>query len=236
MEATLERIAVSVQQADTPAALQAATETLRDALAVSHIVYHWVNSKGERFGVGTYSSEWVDRYLEKDYLFLDPVIYGCLQRFHPVEWKELDWSRPQARAMFQDALQYGVGNQGLTIPVRGPSGQFALFTANNHCEDEAWAGFVETWCQDLIIIAHEFNKRALEFEHFAALPPSTLSPRELGALSCIAKGQSRAKAAEHLGISEHTLRVYLETARHKLGAMNTTHAVARALSHGLIVV
>jgi DNA-binding CsgD family transcriptional regulator len=32
------------------------------------------------------------------------------------------------------------------------------------------------------------------------------------------------------------LRVYIESARHKLGAANTTHAVARALSLGFIVV
>jgi len=47
---------------------------------------------------------------------------------------------------------------------------------------------------------------------------------------------NRAQAALVLRISEHTLRVYIESARNKLGALNTTHAVARALSYGLIVV
>ena len=42
--------------------------------------------------------------------------------------------------------------------------------------------------------------------------------------------------AEKLGISEHTLRVYIESARFKLGALNTTHAVARAMIRGMIVV
>ncbi|KEJ89760.1 hypothetical protein DSW25_05935 [Sulfitobacter donghicola DSW-25 = KCTC 12864 = JCM 14565] len=49
-------------------------------------------------------------------------------------------------------------------------------------------------------------------------------------------GYSRAQVANSLAISEHTLRVYIESARFKLGALNTTHAVARALSRGLIVV
>lgn len=39
-----------------------------------------------------------------------------------------------------------------------------------------------------------------------------------------------------LSLSEHTLRAYIESARSKLGAANTTHAVARALTDGLIVV
>ena len=39
-----------------------------------------------------------------------------------------------------------------------------------------------------------------------------------------------------LEISEHTLRAYIESARFKLGALNTTNAVAHALAEGLIVV
>jgi len=49
-------------------------------------------------------------------------------------------------------------------------------------------------------------------------------------------GYGRGQVAEMLQISEHTLRAYIESARFKLGALNTTHAVARAISEGLIVV
>ena len=55
-------------------------------------------------------------------------------------------------------------------------------------------------------------------------------------MTFLALGHSRAQVAEMLEISEHTLRAYIESARAKLGAQNTTHAVARALSRGLIVV
>ncbi|MGC8202154.1 helix-turn-helix transcriptional regulator [Aliiroseovarius sp. PTFE2010] len=237
MDVLLEQIVSCVRQADALEDLQRASEDLRDTLAITHVVYHWVNSVGERFGCGTYSSEWVDRYLEMNYLRMDPVIFGCFQRFHPVEWKQLDWSSKAARAMFEDAIVYGVGNQGLSIPVRGPQGQFALFTVNHSCSDNEWADFVDAQSQNLIIIAHEFNKKALEFELGEdAVSKPALSPRELGAITCLAKGLSRAQAADEMKISEHTLRVYIEAARHKLGALNTTHAVARALSEGLIVV
>lgn len=236
MEAELEQIVSCVQQAEALEDLQSAAETLRAYFGITHVVYHWVNSVGERFGAGTYSTEWVDRYLEQDYLRMDPVIFGCFQRFHPVEWKQLDWTPKASRAFFNDAIDYGVGNQGLTIPIRGPSGQFALFTANHSCSDEEWEAFAAEHSQTLIIIAHEFNKRALEFEAGVTVQSPSLSPRELGAMTQLAKGLSRAQAADLMSISEHTLRVYIEAARHKLGAVNTTHAVARALSQGLIVV
>lgn len=226
-----------LQKAQTLEDLQAATEELRGILGIAHIVYHWVNSDGERFGAGTYSSDWVDRYLEKDYLRMDPVIFGCFQRFTPADWKDLDWSSKAARAFLHEALEYGVGSQGYSIPMRGPKGQFALFTANDVQSDENWDLFKKKYGRELILIAHEFNKKALEFEKDkSAAFTFALSPRELSAMTYLAKGHSRAQAADELNISEHTLRVYIEAARHKLGALNTTHAVARALSSGLIVV
>ena len=237
MHPSLEKLISSVQSAVTLEDFQTATEGLQDHYKVAHIVYHWANSNGERFGAGTYSQEWVDRYVEKDYLRVDPVILGCFQRFHPVDWKQLDWSTKTSKAFFKEAVRYGVGNQGLTIPIRGPQGQFALFTASNTCSDDVWTSFRKRNERDLILVAHEFNKRSLEYElGVESDTVAGLSPRELSAMTYIAKGMSRAQAAAQMDISEHTLRVYIEAARHKLGALNTTHAVARALSRGLIVI
>jgi DNA-binding CsgD family transcriptional regulator len=217
--------------------LQVAIEDVRYQYEIDHCVYHWVNSAGQQYGCGTYDLEWVNRYIEKGYLRVDPVIVGCYQRFHPVDWKRLDWSGKAARAFMQDAIAHGVGNQGYSIPIRGPNGQFAHFTLSHNCSDEDWEAFTEKNRRDLILIAHSFNTKALEFEP-GRTPDANqpLSPREIEAMTLLAIGYNRAQAADTLSISEHTLRVYVESARHKLGAMNTTHAVARALSRGLIVV
>lgn len=233
----LERLLGLVQAATTLEDFQTATEKARALYRVRHVVYHWVNAEGERFGAGTYPGAWVDRYLAQDYLRMDPVIFGCFQRFTPANWKDLDWSSKPARAMLNDARDHGLGNQGYSIPVRGPNGQFALFTLNHEAEDDAWARFIAANGRDLMILAHEFNRKALEYElGEAAQTVPSLSPRELAAMRALALGKSRAQAAAELSISEHTLRVYIESARHKLGALNTTHAVARALSSGLIIV
>jgi DNA-binding CsgD family transcriptional regulator len=115
--------------------------------------------------------------------------------------------------------------------------QFALFTVSHSCEDDAWSKFTEERSRDLILIAHFFNRKALEFEPNRVPDQSrALSPREVDAMTLLAMGYSRAKAADTLSISEHTVRVYIESARFKLGALNTTHAVARAMSRGLIVI
>ncbi|WP_238364883.1 helix-turn-helix transcriptional regulator [Mesobacterium pallidum] len=210
---------------------------LRDYYGVAHMIYHWVSAAGEQTGVGTYSRDWLDRYIKKGYLRVDPVIVGCYQRFHPVDWKRLDWSGRAARAFQKEAIEHGVGNQGYSVPVRGPNGQFALFSVSQNCDDDAWAAFTEANRRDLILIAHFFNRAALELDPDRQPEPTqALSPREIETMTLLAVGYSRAQVAETLSISEHTLRVYIESARFKLGALNTTHAVARAMSRGLIVV
>ena len=233
----LDTILEALEGASELSGLQTAIENLRDHFKVDHMVYHWVSGAGDQYGCGTYSPEWVQRYLEKEYLRIDPVIQGCYQRFHPVDWKRLDWSSKAARAFQQEAIDYGVGNQGFSVPVRGPNGQFALYTVSHHCDDDTWAAFTEENRRHLILIAHYFNQKALDFEPDRKPEPAQpLSPREIDAITLLAMGYSRAQVAETLAISEHTLRVYIESARFKLGAMNTVHAVARALSRGLIVI
>lgn len=217
--------------------LQDLIALLRDNLEVDHAVYHWVSADGQQYGCGTYSREWCIKYVVEDYLRIDPVILGCYQRFHPVDWKHLDWSSKAAKAFQAEAIAAGVGNQGFSIPVRGPNGQFALFSVSHTADDESWAEFTEHLQRDLILIAHYFNQKALELAKGRAPEPAKpLSPREIDALTFLAMGYGRGQVAEMLKISEHTLRAYIESSRFKLGAMNTIHAVAKALAEGRIVV
>lgn len=224
-------------EADALDQIQDLIVVLRDTLKIDHVVYHWVSADGEQYGFGTYDGAWVQRYVDQDYLRVDPVILGCFQRFHPVDWKRLDWSPRAARAFQKDAIAHGIGNQGFSVPIRGPNGQFALFTVSHTDDDANWARFTQSHQRDLILIAHFLNQKALELAKGRAPEPvRALSPREVDALTFLAMGYSRGQVSEMLSISEHTLRAYIESARFKLGALNTTHAVARALTEGLIMI
>ncbi len=227
----------SMQDAKTLDDLQGRITGLRDLLDVEHLVYHSVNSTGQQYAALTYSLDWVDRYLEQDYARVDPVVQGCYRRFHPVDWKRLDWSGKPVREFMGEAQEAGVGHQGFSVPIRGPNGQFALFTVSDIRNDDQWERYTESHVRDLILAAHFVNQKALEIERGSdETAMQKLSPREVDALTLLAMGYSRGQAAESLSISEHTLRVYIESARFKLSAMNTTHAVARGLSLGLIMI
>ena len=70
----IDQALADLEKANDLADLQTVIEALRDALSVDHLIYHWVNAKGARTGVGTYSLEWVDRYVEKGYVRIDPAL------------------------------------------------------------------------------------------------------------------------------------------------------------------
>lgn len=236
MNGTLRRLLVALEHATELSALQDASVQLRDYFEIEHLVYHWVSADGEQYGCGTYPSTWIEHYLEQDYIRIDPVVIGCFQRFHPVDWKALDWSTKSAISFRKEAVRAGVGGQGYSIPIRGPRGQFALFSVSDNGSDEDWAEFTEKHRRDLILCAHSFNQRALEFEvQRLPEPVKPLSGREIDVMTYLAMGYSRGQVAQTLQISEHTLRAYVESARFKLGASNTMHAVARAVAEGLIV-
>ncbi len=236
-KAELDRILEALDATETLEGLQLIVEQVCEVFGVDHAMYLWVETAGNHYYFGTYSEAWTGRYLDKAYSRVDPVVVGCYQRFHPVDWKRLDWNPKPAREFLKDAMEHGVGNQGYAIPIRGPNGQFALFTLSHNCGDAAWEKLVAKYNRDFILVAHYFNRKVLELEPSrTAEQAQPLSPREVDALTLLAIGYSRAQVAQTLAISEHTLRVYIESARFKLGAINTTHAIARAVSLGLIVV
>jgi LuxR family transcriptional regulator, quorum-sensing system regulator RaiR len=215
--------------------LQPLIHELRDLIKVDHLAYYWVNNS-ETVAAVTYDPRWVARYVEQDYKRIDPVVLGALRRFHPMDWKSLDWTSPAARRFFNEALEYGLGNQGYSVPIWGPTGEFALFNSNHSTSDAEWDSMKQAHGKQLLLLSHLFHEQARRIKSTDAdTSRYELSPRERDALSLLSRGKSRAEVAESLKISENTLRAYIDSARGKLGAMNTTHAVALALARGAIL-
>jgi DNA-binding CsgD family transcriptional regulator len=231
LEALLERL----QTTNSIDELQGWAHELRDFFGVTHVFYHTATLKQQQVGAFTYSRDWARRYVEKNYAVVDPVLQGAMRRFHPMDWKTLDWSNPAARTFLREAVEHGLGNQGWTVPIWGPQGEFAVFCANHQCSDAEWAEFIAARAKDILVVSHLMHEQALRIiSRDAASAGTDLSPREREALAHLSLGHSRAAVADMLQISENTLRAYIDSARHKLGALNVTHAVALALAKGII--
>lgn len=62
----------------------------------------------------------------------------------------------------------------------------------------------------------------------------SLTPREIEVLELVAEGLPNKAVAARLGISDQTVKFHLTSVSGKLGAMNRTDAVRRAVRRGLI--
>ena len=190
---------------------------------------------GRKLAALSFPTDWLKWYTESGFHESDPVLISSTASFDPVDWGSIDWSRADRKVFKTEAANFGVGSQGYTIPVRGPGGQLALFTINKQCTDHDWDLLLAEHRTDFLLLAHFTHQR---FLHLAGLehthPTRPLSNRERDAMRLIADGMSRGRASEKLGISENTFRVYIDSARHKLGALNIPHAIALAAHRGLI--
>ena len=137
-----------------------------------------------------------------------------------------------------EAHEFRVGNHGFTIPIHGPQGQFAMFTISKACRDEDWDRLIPEISRDMLLLSHYIHRQVMDSTGASDATERTqkLSPRERDVLTMISAGRRRAQIADALGISESTLRVYIDSARHKLGALNSFHAVALAVKTGAIKV
>jgi DNA-binding CsgD family transcriptional regulator len=180
----------------------------------------------------TYSSDWVEHYKQRNYVDIDPVIHRGMRRLLPMDWTEFGNPQGVLKTFFGEASEFGLGCRGLTIPVHGRSGDHGLLTITSDLSERVWKKEKLEISRDFQVLAVHIHDRVL---HLAGNSRNRrkLSPRELECLQWTAEGKTAWACAMILGLSEHTVRCYLESARSKLNAASNTHAVSIAHRAGL---
>lgn len=180
----------------------------------------------------TYSSDWIERYRARGYLKIDPAIQTGLRRVLPTDWDEFN-SDTALRQFFGEAAEFGLGRKGMSFPVHGYRGDRALFSVTAELSHREWQWSRRTAFRHFPVIAVHLHDAVLRTEGLLREQPR-LSPRELECLQWTSEGKTIWECSMILGLSPHTVRCYLESARHKLGASSNTHAVSKALKSGLL--
>lgn len=210
---------------------------IRDGLGLLNAAYLALHvpplTRRQFYSEVTYSDEWVDRYISQGYVKIDPVIPAAESGILPIDWANIDRSSRSVSEFFSDAERYGVGNQGITIPIRGANGERAFFSINMQASEDEWIAFKKDNMSTLQVVAHYYHNRVLA-THGIKFPEVSLTPRQAEVLRWAANGKSTKDTAEIMQLSHHTVQTYLETARSRLQALNTVHAVARAIQLRLI--
>ncbi|MFQ6161001.1 helix-turn-helix transcriptional regulator [Sinorhizobium meliloti] len=177
----------------------------------------------------TYPDTWTEIYIDKGYFDIDPVIDVVRWGFLPVDWSSLDRRSAQVYRLFKEARSHDIGPYGLTIPIRGSKGERSLFSVTSNLPKRDWSRLRASSIHELQILSHYLHETMLSASGLREIGRyRNLSRRESQCLQLLATGRISKQIAADLGISENAVKLYLRSARQKLGAFTSYHAVAKA--------
>ena len=205
---------------------------MRERYGLKNVAYLGVNIPGKSddgtvYVTTTYTAEWHARYMSKDYAKIDPVVRRGLMRCAPLDWDDAPRDSKVVRVMFGEAREHGVGERGLTIPIRGAHGEIALFSVNVDLNPTSWSTFKRQFIRDFQVISHQFHEHVLRREKVIA-PDIRLTQRQIEILKWVAEGKTDWETSQILGLSEHSVRYHVEGAGARLGAVNRVHTLVKA--------
>lgn len=217
--------------------VQEIVNRIRDLYGLHHCVFHLGQTKLDAldrpYVKTTYSDAWISRYLLKGYINVDPIAREGFLRMLPFDWRELEVDESAAEMMI-DAANHDIGASGYSIPVIDRSSRRSLFSVTSKLTGTDWDEFVKAHSGDLQEIAFRIHRKALAEVESKTDPMPPLGPREIECLQWTARGKDYLAIAEILGLSGHTVRGYLKSARFKLECATLPQAVAKAISLKII--
>ncbi len=206
--------------------------------SLSNIVYHLLNAPNDGNSdilLLTYEQQWVSRYFQRDYFQIDPVVKAGARAFLPIDWRDVDRNSIEAQRFFAESVNYGVGRQGVSLPIRGTMGESALFTITSNAADTDWRNVRRLCMRDFQMIGHYVHDQVVRIAGIQiAEKTRPLSSRERECLELVGRGRTIKQISGTLSISETAIRLYLHSARRKLNTVTIPQALSVAVKNHLI--
>ena len=172
---------------------------------------------------------WESLYAERRFAEANWVTRAIRRRLDAFRWSDVPLLTPEERELWGALADFGVAD-GIAVPTHGPSGYLGVTSL-------AFAGLDELAPEERAGIAMAALVLHLRMQSLSPRPAparTPLSPRERDCLAFVAEGRTDWEIGESLGLAETTVLTHVQNARRKLGARTRAHAVALALSAGLI--
>lgn len=232
----------SLLSCGTVEALHATTASIVGQLGFDHFIYGvQVNTSLTRpyqFILNGYPKEWRAHYVEHNYQEIDPTYYHCITKRQtiPVIWDSRVFKGSKEAKMRNESREFGL-LCGASFAVHGGHGEAAMLSlASSQDSYRAQQDILSIIgkSQLLACYLHEAIQRIVLSKGPLLLTKMELTLREKECLLWAAEGKTGGEIADILQITERTVTFHLQNAGNKMGASNRQHAIARALSMGLI--
>ncbi|QNX87469.1 LuxR family transcriptional regulator AbaR [Acinetobacter seifertii] len=184
--------------------------------------------------LNNYPQAWQQRYVEQQYVKVDPTVQHCMVSLKPLVWSS-QYTHTQAEKDFwEEARSYGL-NVGWAQSSRdfiGTRGMLTLARSSDQLsEKEQKAQYTNMyWLTQTVHSSIAKIVNDVEFSQFNLY----LTNREKEVLRWTAEGKTSAEIAQILGVSERTINFHLSNSMQKLNVNNKISAAIRAVMLGLL--
>ena len=183
----------------------------------------------------SWPGEWLERYMNQNYLRRDPAVRAMSHTRDPYSWNEAlefeDFDRP-ARRIVDEAAEFGM-RDGFVVPILGIASGMAVVTVAGTNVELSTRERAEV---HLAAIYAHARVRTLYTGKRRPVPRPAFSPRERECLQWAAAGKTDWEIGEILSITERTARAHIDSAKHKCGVPTRIQAIVSALQSGAICV
>lgn len=212
---------------------------LRDLYQVKHLTFvvarYGKEPAKDPYIRTTYPVLWMARYLFKRYWTIDPVIRAGFSRAAPFDWSDIDRSGGGIDSFFADAAAHDIGASGFLIPLNNKHNQRGILSINSDLTGDRWDAYKAASLADFLEVGTALHRRGIREVFADQDPPPRLSPREREAIRWVAEGKEVPDIAIITGLSEHTVRTYLKSARTKLNCGTMAQAAVKAERLNLLI-
>ncbi len=177
-------------------------------------------------------TEWMDRYLRKEYYKTDIIMERMASTLTPVEWSTLDSPTRKQAKILNEAVDFGLVN-GISLPIFVPGICPTTFSISGEEED------IDDSCFPILhmlaMYFHEAILRIRSIESATTYIDLELTPREKECLHWVAAGKSDGVIADILDISKNTVHFHIENTKRKFNAPTRVQTVVKAIYSGKIM-
>jgi LuxR family quorum-sensing system transcriptional regulator CciR len=181
-----------------------------------------------------YPRHWCERYFERKYDEVDPVVRRTPMLSTPFLWDHLlitEQLSARERVVIEESRDAGLKN-GISVPLFGRSGRVSVLSFASSSDDADPGRHM----RHLNALAWQFHVAFADIAQPAkqAKPKIELSDRERVCLQWTAEGKSSWDIGMILNISENTVNFHIQRAMKKLGTPSRVVAVVTAIHLNLI--
>lgn len=206
------------------------------SLGFKQWAYQFKKENDTPFVLGDFPDEWVDRYIDKNYSSIDPVIIEGHKESVSFQWHDLV-SRltlnEEQESFMKEAEEAGLNN-GVGIPIRYDSEKKALLSMVSEDQAEELDKTFKKYQSDLHLLGLIYHQRVQDMMQKESFSAVKLTNREKEVLKWAALGKTSWETSCILNISERTVNFHIENSRKKLASSSKQHAVITAVMHKII--